>query len=153
MFVNEFAGDHQTTVTLLHVVNGRATEGNLVESCSRVAEKHLERLARKLIDPCLSPRLCIRIGKPVQEILAEVKQSNVDLVVLTRYGASSVRKRLFRPRLAEKVLSAAPCNVSLLHVETRFNCEKQWEPVDNVVTALEYVGLLKPVNPWTSAAT
>ncbi len=144
-FINKFASDHRVTVILLHVVNLNVMvlENRVVEDLSFMAEQHLKRLSEKFLNPDLSVRLRVRVGKPAQEILAEAKESNVDLIILTSYGGCSFWKRPFQPRIVEKVLHAAPCNATLLHVRTRFNCEEDWSYADDIVSALGYTGLLR----------
>ena len=141
--VNKFAGDPPATITLLHVVKGKTPDAIGLAA----VEKHLENLARKFINPRLSPRLCVRVGEPALGILAEVNESNADLIVLTSYQDLSVWNRPLRPGIVGEVLSAEPCAISLLHVRTHFNCEEQWEVVDEIVAALDYVGLLRSVKP------
>jgi hypothetical protein len=152
-YVNNFVDGNGAAVTLLHVLNRMVPEGTSLEGCSPAAEKNLERLALRFINPALSTRLCVRIGEPAQEILAEIKQSDVDLVVLTSHRNSPVCNRPFPPGVVGKVVGAGLCAISVLHVRTRFNCEEQWEVVDEIVAALDYVGLLTSAKPWLSAAT
>jgi nucleotide-binding universal stress UspA family protein len=134
-FINRFAGDHRVTVILLNAVNLNVMvlENRVIEDLSYLAEHHLKRLSEKFLNPDLSVRLRVRVGTPAQEILAEARESNVDLIILTRYGGSSFWKRPFQPRIAEKVLRAAPCNATLLRVQTRFNCEEDWSCADDIV--------------------
>jgi nucleotide-binding universal stress UspA family protein len=148
-FVNKFANEHRVTVILLHVVNLNAMvpDNRVFDALSGAAGQHLKRLAEKFLNPDLSVRLRVRIGRPAQEILAEARESNVDLIVLTSYGGCSSWKRPFQPRIVEKVIRAVPCNATLLHVRTRFNCEEDWGCVDEMVAALEYTGLRKPPMP------
>ena len=110
----------------------------------RAAEKQLDQLAGKFIKPRFTSRIAIRVGTPAEEILAEVRQSKVNLIVLTSYGDSSLWKRPIRSKTVQTVLAAAPCDITLLPVRTWFNCEQQWELVDEIVRALDYVGLLRP---------
>ncbi|MDB6017821.1 MAG: hypothetical protein JWR19_2310 [Pedosphaera sp.] len=72
--------------------------------------------------------------------------SNVDWILQSSYEGSPAWKRPFQPRIVEKVLREAPCNVALLHVRTRFNCEADWGAVTDIISALQYTGLLKPTN-------
>jgi hypothetical protein len=70
--------------------------------------------------------------------------------MLTSHKDFSAGKRPLEPGIVGSVLGADPCVISLLHLRTSFNCEAQWELVDELVAALDYVGLLKPVKPWPS---
>jgi len=148
-YVNEFAPHHRVNITLLHVVNlcAAVPDNRAFNVLSQDARTHLERLAERFLDPRLPVRLRVRVGKPAEEILAEAKEANVDLILLTSYGGCSFWKRPFRPRIVEKVLRASPCNATLLHVRTRFNCEEDWGCVDAIVSALSYTGLFKPPEP------
>ncbi len=145
--VNEFAGGHGTSLTLLHVLSAGAPE------LGRWAEAQLERLARRFLSLNLAPRLRIRLGSPAPEILAEASETNADLIILTRYKSPSPRTAPSQPGIAEQVMNAAPSRSLRLEVRTRFNCETQWEIVDEVVAALDYVGLLKPASIRVSDAT
>ena len=144
-FVNRFAGDHPVTVVLLHVLNVRvlAPESRVFEDLSRMADQHLKRLAQKFLSPELSVRFRVRGGKPAQTILDEAKASNVDLLVLTSHGSRSFWSRPFQPNIIEKVIRGSPCNATLLHVRTRFNCDEDWSCVDEIESALEHTSLLK----------
>ena len=150
-YVNKFADDSLTTITLLHVVRAMAPGTKGLEGNAPAVEKHLERLARKFIRSRAAPRLCVRVGEPAEEILAEARQSQADLIVLTSYKDLSVWNRPFQPGIIGKVLSAEPCAISVLRVRTYFNCQEQWEVVDEIVAALDYVGLLKAAKPFKPA--
>ena len=144
-FINRFAGDHPVTVILLHVLNVRvlAPESRVFEDLSRMADQHLKRLAQKFLSPELSVRFRVRGGKPAQTILDEAKASNVDLLVLTSHGSRSFWSRPFQPNIIEKVIRGSPCNATLLHVRTRFNCDEDWSCVDEIGSAMEQTSLLK----------
>jgi nucleotide-binding universal stress UspA family protein len=142
-FIDKFANQHRVTVTLLHVVNLNAMvpDNRVFDAHLCAAGQHLKRLAEKFLNPDLSVRLRVRVGRPAPEILAEAMESNVNLIVLTSYGGCSVWKRPFKPRIVEKVLRAAPCNATLLHVRTRFNCEEDWGCGGGVISALGNTGV------------
>jgi nucleotide-binding universal stress UspA family protein len=143
-FINELAEEHEATVTLLHALSGGGANGEFQKESMRAAEKLLEQLARKFINPRLASRTSVHVGMPPDAILAEAAQSSVDLIVLTSYGNSAIGKRPTRSQIVQAVLDVAPCNITLLPVRTSFNCAQQWELVDEIVGALNYVGLLKP---------
>jgi len=141
-YVNQFA-EHHTKVILLHVVNLSIVppDGRVFDELSCAAEKDLQRLCERFLSPRLSVRGEVRIGKPADEILAEAKESNADLITLTTYGSNSFWKRPFHPRTVEKVLRSADCDVMFLHVRTRFDCDEDWLYVNEVVPATECTGL------------
>ena len=138
-FINQLAGDHCVRVILLNVVNLNfmVLESRMEKDLSHLSEQHLQQLSEKFLSPNLSIGCRVRVGKPAQEILAEAKESGVDWILLSSYGGDPVWKRPFHPRIVEKVLRNAPCNASLLHVRTRFNCEEDWPCADEIISALE----------------
>jgi nucleotide-binding universal stress UspA family protein len=143
-FLNELAEEHEAAVNLLHVLSGQSENREFQEDSARAAEKQLEQLALKFVNSHLALRTDVRIGSPAEAILSEAARSRVDLIVLTSYGSSTVGKRPIRSLIVRAVLDAAPCNITILPVRTSFNCAQQWELVDEIVKALNYVGLLKP---------
>jgi universal stress protein A len=147
-FVNKFADEHRVAVTLLYVVNLRVVvlENRVLDDLSHAAQQHLKRLSEKFLNPNVSLRLRVRVGKAAQEILAEARESNVDLIILSSYGGCPVWKRPFQPRIVEKVLRAAHCNATLLRVRTQFNCEEDWGAINDIISALQYTGLLESPN-------
>ncbi|MFO1477413.1 MAG: universal stress protein [Verrucomicrobiota bacterium] len=147
--VNRFAHSHRVTVTLLHVVNLCAAvfDNRAFDLLSQRAREHIRLLAEHFLDPRLPVRLRVRVGKPAEEILAEAKEASVDWILLTTYGGGSFWKRPFRPRIVEKVFRAAPCNATLLHVRTRFNCEEDWGCVDAILSSLTCTGLFRSPEP------
>ena len=145
--VNAFAGRPGVTVILLHVVtlNIAAPDNRLFEGLGREVGWHLERLARKHVHPNASTLIHVRIGKPADEILAEAKAENVDLIVLPTFGGSlwkrgvSFWKRLVAPIfpgvIVEKLARNAPCTLFFMHAESRFNCEERWGRPGNEIDA------------------
>jgi nucleotide-binding universal stress UspA family protein len=146
-YVNKFAGDSQTTITLLHVLSAMTPDTKGHEKYLSTADKHLERLASRFISANLLRHLRVRVGEPAQEILAEIKDSNADFAVLTTYKDLPLGKRPLQPGVVGKVLGVKPCAFSLLHVRTHFNCDEQWGVVEEIVAALAYVGLLRSHEP------
>ncbi len=143
-YINQFA-EHRTTIILLHVVNLNVLppDGRVFDELCCEAEKDLQRLSQKFLDPRLRVRHEVRFGRPAEGILEQAKESNADLVVMTTHGNSSFWKHPFHPRTVEKVLRLAPCDVMLLHVRTRFNCEGDWFYVNEIAAVMEDTGLCK----------
>jgi nucleotide-binding universal stress UspA family protein len=142
--VNKFARDHRTTLELLHVLGATGAQVGGGERAAAAARGHLERLSQKFFSPALEPRLRVRAGNPAGEIVAEAEESGAELILLTSYRGSSLWKPPVHPGIAERVRGAVDCAVRILQVRTRFNCEQQWEQLDEIVAALDYVGLLRP---------
>jgi len=151
-FVNRFAKDSDVTVTLLHVVtlNVVPMRNGIYEELCREAEQHLEKLAKKFVRPALSVRMCVRAGKVAAEIVAEAKEWNADLIILSSHQKSAWKKACLRfvPGTIETVMRRADCSVTLLQVKTHFDCQQQWAFVDEIIAALNYVGLLKSPESW-----
>lgn len=120
-FINKFVGSNRISVILLYVVNLNivALENRIIEDLFRAAEKYLKALSDEFINARLAVHLRVRVGKPAREILAEARESKVDLIVLTSHGGWTFWNRLFQPRIIEKVVRAAPCNATLLRVHSR----------------------------------
>ena len=117
------------------------------------AKEHLERLASRFVSSNISTCSCVGVGNPAEQILAHARQSGADMIILPSYKDWSLAQLKLRPGAVGQVLNSAPCNVSLLHVRTHFNCEEQWALVEDIVAALDYVGLLKPTNRWVAVGS
>jgi nucleotide-binding universal stress UspA family protein len=128
---NDFARQTQgATVFLLHVVhlNIAAPEKRVYEKLAREAHCHLERLARHCLRPDIASIVRVRFGKPAEEIVAEARDSNIDLIVLP-FPPPTLWQRLFAPvvpRTIEGVIRRAACGVFLAGAKSRFNCEAHW---------------------------
>ena len=141
-YINQFA-EHRTTVILLHVINLNVLppDGRVFDELCRAAEKDLQRLSQKFLDPRLCLRHEVRFGKPADGIVDEARKSNVDLIALTTYGNSSFWQRPFHPQIVQKVLRSVDCDVMLLHVRTRFDCEDDWLYINEIASAMKDTGL------------
>lgn len=137
-FVNRFDVNERVTVTCLHVIdlNIILFENHLIDDLYCEAEKRLKGLCHQLLKPNLTVRLRVRVGRPAREILAEAKESNTDLIVLTSLSGCSFWKQLLHPKIVEKVVRAAPCDVVVLRVQTRFNVESGWTRAKNFASGL-----------------
>jgi nucleotide-binding universal stress UspA family protein len=143
-YVNQFA-EHHTKVILLHVVNLSVVppDGRVFDELSCAAGKDLKRLSERFLDPRLCISHQVRFGKPANEILSEASESKADLIALTTYRNGSFWKDPLRPRIIERVIRSASCDLMLLHVRTRFNCEEDWLYVNEFASAMESTGLFK----------
>lgn len=128
--VNGVAGRSQATVVLLHIVtlNIQAPDNRVYSELCREAEWRLKRLADHYVHPMIETCLRVRVGNPIEEIVAEATEQQASLIVLPVFQ-SSFWKGLFAPvvsRTTGKLMENAPCPVFGLRVTTPFNCEKQW---------------------------
>ena len=105
------------------------------EELAQEAHCHLEQLAGRFISPKINTVLHVRTGKPLEEILAEAKAENVDLIILPISSPSRGKrlafswKRFFAPAVAktgQQLIRLAPCPVLIVHDETHFNCQDCW---------------------------
>jgi nucleotide-binding universal stress UspA family protein len=171
--VNAFAGRPGVTVILLHVMtlSIAAPDNRVFEELGREAGCYLERLARKHVHPDASTLIHVRIGKPADEILAEAKAEDVDLIIVPTFGGSlwkrgaSFWKRLVASILpgmiVEKLAQNAPCALWIMHADCRFNCEEMWGRPENEIDApLDHLDgasesetspVLRTEDPWGSA--
>jgi len=150
--VNAFAGRPGVTVILLHVVhlNIVAPENRIYEDLAQTARWHLERLAREYLHPGVALVFHVRAGKPTEEIVAEAKAEDVDLMIVPASGGSaenphhrSVWKRLLGrvfPGVGEKLARVSPCPLLVVHAATCFNCQERWgHRVSDIRAALQYL--------------
>lgn len=82
------------------------------------ADQVLER-ARALMDPRVDGvQTLIRVGYPVEEILAEVARHRYDLLVLGERSPHKLVRRIFGPT-TERIISQMPCPVLISRKEAR----------------------------------
>ncbi len=116
------------TVILLHVLNVNilAPESRVYDALCDRARRRLHFLAREYLHPRLDACVRVRVGDPFEEIEAEARQQEIQLIVLPTFE-SSLWKRLFAPvlpRVAERLARRAPCPVYAIRAERFFNFEK-----------------------------
>lgn len=107
-------------VTLLHVVNlnlgpeelGIPRARLLQESCA-AAEKILMELAQLLWQQGIMANTCVRVGKPVDEILGEAASRKADLIIMAGKHPTWYQ-RLFQRNVVQCVAEQARCPVMLL---------------------------------------
>ena len=150
--VNAFASRPGVTVILLHVLNLNivAPENRIYEELAQAACWHLECLALEYMPAGVSVLFHVRVGKPVEEILAEAKAEDVDLMILPVCGGSIWNrtnrlswKYLFAavcPGVGEKLVRVSRCPLLIVHAETCFNCQERWGcKVSDICAALRYL--------------
>jgi nucleotide-binding universal stress UspA family protein len=164
--VNGLASRPGVTVTLLHVLNLNivALENRIYEELGETARWHLERLAKEYVRPGVSVRIRIRAGNPVEEILAEAKADNADLIILPssgrsdwKYSKPSFWKRLFTmvfPGIGERLIRVSDWPLLVVHAATCFNCQERWgHRVNDLCAALKYLEVTSEVrSPSTRTA-
>jgi nucleotide-binding universal stress UspA family protein len=117
----------------MHVIQlNIVTYGSRVyEELHAEAKSYLERLADRYIHPMISAIAHVRMGRPVEEILAEAKAERVDSIILPTFGPSfwrrvtAICKPVCNPvlsTLAQKLVSKANCGVILIQAKAPFDC-------------------------------
>jgi nucleotide-binding universal stress UspA family protein len=152
--VNAFGGRPGVTVILLHVLNLNiaAADNGVYEKLAQEAHWHLEQLARQFLHPDVSTLLRVRVGKPVEEILAEAEAEAVDLIILPVASRSywkrraSLANRFLWARLtgtSQRLVRLAPCPLLVLQAETRFDCHEHWTTqASDIRSALRYLEVI-----------
>lgn len=74
------------------------------------AKEELDKLAQTELNHSLKISTFIKTGKPFIEIIELAKQENIDLIIISTHGHSSVEHILFGST-ADKVVRKAPCPV------------------------------------------
>jgi nucleotide-binding universal stress UspA family protein len=77
------------------------------------ARRELERFRATLPECFAGQELIVAEGRPAEEILAQVREKDIDLVVLGSQGAGSF-KRLLLGSTPEQVLRESPCSVLIV---------------------------------------
>lgn len=107
-FAAHLASEMSLHATLLHVVelNIFPLDRHVYEEVTEESKRRLQNIAGLL--PGNFPRLSVRIGKPYTEIVAEARDSGVELIVM---GApkNNHRRWPFRSTNVERVVRGAPC--------------------------------------------
>jgi nucleotide-binding universal stress UspA family protein len=135
--VNGFAKTTDATVILLYVLklNVLWLENRVYEQLGRDANGYLDRLANKHLHPKVSAVTHVRFGSPAEQILAEAKLENVDLLIFPTFGPSLWNrvKTLWTgssaalvSRLGEKLIREASCAVFVVLARNPFDCERAW---------------------------
>ncbi len=119
--VNAFVNLPGAMVTLLHVVNLNilAPVAGLYDDICCEAERHLEWLRRKYVNPAVATRVRVRMGKTLDEIMAEATESGAKLILLPTFEPPAW-KRFFLPlvpKTVEKLVQNASCPVFVVREE------------------------------------
>lgn len=109
------------TITLLHVVEAKDFKSNrlgfreqLLKEAREAAEYKLQNFVKLFVGNGVLAETVVGVGKPVEQILYEIREMNPDMVVMsTRYRKDT---RWFWQRDATMgVLKHASCPVSVMH--------------------------------------
>ena len=113
-FAARAAAENPVLTTLLYVVelNIFPLDRRVYDEVCLDYQRQLGMLARRFFDS-QSPRLRVRIGKPYEEILAEAKESEPELIVMSVHGTPH-RRWSFRPTTVERVVRDALCQTLVL---------------------------------------
>jgi nucleotide-binding universal stress UspA family protein len=146
--------DSDSTVTMLHVINLNlfAPPARLIDEVCREAERRLQAAERKFLNREVNSRVCVRAGDLSEEILAEAKRIESDLIVLTSRNKPPWKRFLNRfGSPLTKVVQEAPCAVGVVPVKTAFDCTQDLRNAIEVVAFCEIVLQLNehPIEPPT----
>jgi nucleotide-binding universal stress UspA family protein len=136
-FILQIAGPLDLDVTLLRVVVPAATA--VVEAGPVVvdgtgkalaeAEAYLVPVATELRTNGVRVTTQVRRGEPLGEILAAVRDSKADLIIMTTHGRTGFGRLLFGS-VAEAVLRQADVPVFLMRqTEAQFAARGLWQPL------------------------
>ncbi|HWI58844.1 MAG TPA: universal stress protein [Bacillota bacterium] len=131
-WVNRLSQQSPMTVILLHVVtlNLLAAENRIYEELGTQVRGSLQRLARTYLRPATSTLIRVRLGQPVEQILAQARADHPDLILLPvqRLGFQKRpalpwhrQSRAIVSGLARKVLRNAACDVLVVPSNAPFD--------------------------------
>ncbi len=102
--------------TLLHVVPLNINWGDrrVYDELGAESESRLRALARRMFEPGRALSCRVRFGRPHEEILAEAREGQAEMIVMTspkasERGSVGVWKWRFNATTVERVVRAAPC--------------------------------------------
>ena len=123
-FAASAAGEMPVRTTLLYVVelNIFPLDRRVYDELCLEYHKKLGVLAQRFFDN-QSPRLSVRIGKPHEQILAEAKESQPELIVMS-VPANHHRRWSFRPTTVERVVRDATCLTLVLSDPTKITPDR-----------------------------
>jgi nucleotide-binding universal stress UspA family protein len=135
--IDRLASRPGVTLTILHVVtlNILAPESRIYDDLAAEAGCHLQRLAREILKSAGSVRMRVRIGKLVDEVLAEANSEDTDLIILVSHGPSYWQRlsllwrRPPHPLVSSQtreILEKADRGLFIALSRCRFDCERHW---------------------------
>jgi nucleotide-binding universal stress UspA family protein len=108
------AAESLVTVTLLHVIDLNISPPlpEVNDQLCAESQAALRKLAKLFFGSEQAVRTTVRIGRPAEQIIAEAKEAEADLIVMC--GPESRRMRLLRRGTTQRVLRSASCPTLVL---------------------------------------
>jgi nucleotide-binding universal stress UspA family protein len=148
-FVNEYANNAAAKVTLLHVsrLNVASPENRLYLEVENEIQALLLQLQAAFVNPNIDANVCVRTGKPAEEIVAQAASMKSDMIVLSCHS-NHRRRGLFKTDVVKQVIAAAPCPVCVLQAETQLDCRSPWSSIEGEPLALDLApDIVRPMWP------
>jgi nucleotide-binding universal stress UspA family protein len=109
------------TITLLHVVDVNDFKSNrlgfrdqLLKEAREAAEHKLQNFVKLFVGNGVVAEIVVGVGKPVEQILYEIREMNPDMIVMTTRYRKDTRWFWQRDTTTE-ILKRASCPVSVMH--------------------------------------
>lgn len=120
------AQQYGASLHLIHVVEptvypadlgfGQVVLPGIEEELREKGAQALETLVKEEIGRKVRATCSVRTGKPHQEILAEARERNIDLIIVATHGHTGVEHMLFGSTAA-RIVRTAPCPVLTIRPE------------------------------------
>ena len=112
--VQEMAAESPVCVTLLHVIdlNIFPVQTEINEQLCAESQAALRKLAKLFFGAEQAVRVIVRFGEPAEEIIAEAREAQADLIVMC--GPKSRRRRVLRRGTTQNVVKSASCPTLVL---------------------------------------
>ncbi|MGA3178714.1 MAG: universal stress protein [Verrucomicrobiota bacterium] len=152
LYLQQMALDSPFCATLLYVVELNITPPveRLYQELRDEAQSSLASLSRLFFGHQQAARLCVRFGRPDEQIIAEAGASHSELILM-----SSSRPRrwhhLFHSRTVERVVQFAPCPTLVLPLSWQAPPASRPRPLASPQKSARPSGSL-PHPTWTSWA-
>ncbi len=120
-YASAFALQSNAEILLLHVVPLNYVDGEFIafdpaqleKQAADAARIHLEKLSAERIDPELTARIRVVVGRSVDEIVKAAEEFEADLIIMSTHGYTGF-KHAFLGSTTENVVRYAPCPVLTL---------------------------------------
>jgi nucleotide-binding universal stress UspA family protein len=113
--VQQMAADTPVCITLLNVIDLNIyppPQKSVIDELCSESQAALRKLAKLFFGAAQAARISVRLGRPADEIIAEAKAHEADLIVMC--GPKAGRLRLFRRGTTQQILSSASCPALVL---------------------------------------
>jgi nucleotide-binding universal stress UspA family protein len=135
--VNSVADRCQLSIILLHVINLKIVlpESRPYEELACETHAYLRRIAQRYLVAHALVETRVRFGIPAEEVLAEARAEQVNMILLPNFGPSFwqrlkfVWKRSSNPlvsSLVQEVMRKAECDVFIAMARNCFDSERGW---------------------------